>query len=111
MKASASYQLASKHQFLLAQLGLKTPLLRAMTQSQRGFSTFSKVEGGSISISSHYPPKLRIPVSDKQQYDFSLIDSETVEQFEAKVKTQAGISNFTLDRKAAKEAKIGDIIK
>lgn len=61
------------------------------------------MEGGSISISSHSPPKLRIPVSDKQQYDFSLIDSETVQEFEAKVSSQAGIKSFTLDKKAAKD--------
>ena len=57
------------------------------------------------------PPKLKIPVNEKQVYDFSLIDGETVAEFEEKVKTQTGINRFTLDKNAAKDAKIETVIK
>ncbi len=45
------------------------------------FSSFSRVEGNSIAISSHYPPKLRVPISDKVQVDFTLLKDESVKDF------------------------------
>eukprot|EP00347_Sterkiella_histriomuscorum_P008237 403345856 len=87
--------------------------VNAHSMRMRQFSTFSRVQGNSVKISSHSPPKLRIPVSNdgKQAYDFSLIDSETVAHFEQKVKEQTGLKSFTLDKQADKESKIGDVIK
>jgi hypothetical protein len=61
------------------------------------FSSFSKVQGTSISISSHHPPTLRIPLSEKINYDFTLQADDTIKQFEDKVKTAcsgSGLKNF-----------------
>ncbi len=50
--------------------------------------------GSCIQLSSQTPPKLRIPVSASLQYDFSLLDNETVAELESKVKQESGIKSF-----------------
>ena len=63
-----------------------TLLMRAMLP-KAGFSSFSRVQGGSITLSSHYPPKLRIPIDDKVSYDVSIPEGEgTLKDFEEQVK-------------------------
>ena len=59
----------------------------------RYFSSFSSVQGSSIQISSHYPPKLRIPVNDQVSYDITLgglSEGETIAQIEAKILQNCG---------------------
>ena len=81
----------------------------------RRFSSFSRVVGSSIQVSNHQPPKIRIPVSDSQHYDFTLQENETVKQFEDKVKKNAGsLSNFRVitNAKAAHDSLlIQDLIR
>ena len=84
----------------------------------RGFSSFSRVEGSSIVISSHYPPKLRVPLSDKLQFDFTLMKDESVKEFQDKVTSQCssyGLRSFKVQSDAMKsqgdETKIEEVLK
>ena len=81
------------------------------SHSRRLFSTFSRVVGNSIEISSHMPPKIRIPVAHNQAYDVTLNREETVDQFEQKVKETCGATQFKIiaDNQAA--TTLGDILK
>lgn len=94
-------------------MGKSLGLIRA-----QGFSSFSKVEGSSIAISSHYPPKLRIPINEKVQFDFTLMKDESVKEFQEKVTKQCssyGLKSFKLQSDAMKEqgdsTKIEEVLK
>lgn len=77
--------------------------------TSRAFSSFSKVQGGSISLSTHYPPKLRVPVDDHTSYDFTLTDNESVQEFENKVRsTAANLNSFKI---LNEEASIETLLK
>lgn len=56
-----------------------------LAKSFRHFSTFSKVQGTSIAISTHYPPKLRVPINEKTSYDFTLRNEESVDDLQTRV--------------------------
>jgi hypothetical protein len=58
--------------------------------SRRLFSTFSKVLGNSIEISTHLPPKIRIPINDSTSYDVTLSKDQTVKDFENQIKENCG---------------------
>jgi len=58
--------------------------------SRRLFSTFSKVLGNSIEISTHLPPKMRVPVNDTTSYDVTLKKNQTVQEFESQIKENCG---------------------
>jgi hypothetical protein len=69
--------------------------LNLLQHHYRAFSSFSRVQGGSISLSTHYPPKLRIPTGGSQQhFDVTLDEGDSVSQFEAKVQAATGDKHF-----------------
>jgi hypothetical protein len=76
----------------------------------RNFSSFSQVSGKSIKLSTHYPPKLRIPAGRHQQYDVTLDSEETVSQFEQKVRENCDIKEFKV-LGGDKDAKVEQVIK
>ncbi|CDW85989.1 UNKNOWN [Stylonychia lemnae] len=85
-----------------------------LNQNLKQFSTFPKLRGTSIQISSQKPPKIRIPVNNQIKYDFSLLDDETVAQFEAKVKQETGLKSFKLHTQENEEVpdqKIEELLK
>lgn len=82
----------------------------ARSQRFRNFSSFSQVSGKSITLSTHYPPKLRIPAGRHQQYDVTLDSEETVSQFEQKVKENCDIKEFKV-LGGDKDAKVEQVIK
>ena len=57
------------------------------------------MEGRNILISSQQPPKIRIPVQEKQNIDVTLDAAETVKQFEDRIVEsckEVGVNTFKL---------------
>jgi hypothetical protein len=80
--------------------------------SRRLFSTFSKVLGNSIEISTHLPPKMRIPITDTTSYDVTLKKDQTVKDFESQIKENCGAgTQFKVIGASDQAQAMGDILK
>ena len=75
---------------------------------RRAFSTYSRVQGTSIALSSQQPPKLRIPL-ESGAIDVTLHESESVADFESKVKASCPqLSKFKI---SSDKDTLGEVMK